>query len=157
MSRMQLFYSECDENAGRNAGLGVCLWRARMLGLMGIFWWPENQLKALGNLAGKKVADCFVSLNASHRHGLHMTHGGLLEEHLNGILVVQESVGLVDGSDIRGVELNRGSGGLRGSVDSRGGLVLLGRGGSVDLEESHVCSCGWVGWVGLGESVCTSA
>ena len=98
-----------------------------------------------------------VGLHASHRHGLHMTHGILLEEHLEGIGVAHKSVSLVDGSDIRGVELDRGSGGLRGSVDSRGGLVLLGRGGSVDLEESHVCSCGWVGWVGLGESVCTSA
>ena len=91
-----------------------------------------------------------VALDARHRHGLHMTQGVLLHEHLDGLLVGEER-GLVDGSEIRGVELDRGTGGLGGGVGGRGGLVLLGR-GTVDLEESHFYSSGFVVLVKLRET-----
>lgn len=78
-------------------------------------------------------------LHSSHRQGLHVAHGCLFKEHIDRILSGHRAALAVEGGDIRGIQLDRGTGGLRRGVGSRGSLVLLG-GGSVDtseLEESH--------------------
>ena len=111
----------------KNAGDGCCVCASRRRREC----WIEGYLIFLGF----GFWTCKDVLHASHGHGLHMTHSVLLEEHLKGLSMAQKSGGLVNGSEIRGIELDRGSGSLRGGVGSRGSLVLLG-----DLEESHVCS-----------------
>ena len=65
-----------------------------------------------------------LDLHSRHGEGLHVAHVGLGEVSLEG-LGGQDSV-LVESSKVDGVEVNRGTGGLRGGVGSRGGLVLLG-------------------------------